>query len=163
MTLNLAYDDLQEGTRFRTRGRTITESDVVSFAAHTGEWHPQHSDAEWAASSQFGERIAHGMMVLSYALGLVDFDPERVVALRRVGDAVFKRPVRLGDTISVDGSVAACSPVSDDAGLVTLALAVVNQRGQAVVRARVDVVWRRHVAPAAPVPEPLDGFVPIPL
>jgi acyl dehydratase len=161
MTLHLPYEDLHEGAQFRTRGRTITESDVVAFAAQTGDWHPQHGDAAWAASSRFGERIAHGMLVLSYAVGLVQFDPERVIALRRVADAVFKRPVRLGDTISVRGSIDSCAPVADHAGLVTLAIRVLNQDGETVVRARVEVVWRRD---ADPIPAAADnGFVPIPL
>lgn len=161
--LSLPYESLEEGARFTTRGRTITESDVVAFAAQTGDWHPQHSDAEWAASSQFGERIAHGMLVLSYAVGLVEFDPERVVALRRVADAVFKRPVRLGDTIRVRGSVDSCTPVSDAAGLVTLGVRVVNQRDELVMRARVEVVWRRDDAPVEVDAVAADGFVPIPL
>ena len=164
MTLNLPYEELHEGARFWTRGRTITESDVVAFAAQTGDWHPQHSDAVWAESSQFGERIAHGMLVLSYAVGLVGFDPERVMALRRISDAVFKRPVRLGDSIHVEGSVVGLSPVSNEAGLVTLALKIVNQDGRMVCRARVEALWRRD---AAPLPEPdapgENGFVPIPL
>ena len=161
--LSLPYESLEEGARFTTRGRTITESDVVAFAAQTGDWHPQHSDAEWAASSQFGERIAHGMLVLSYAVGLVEFDPERVLALRRVADAVFKRPVRLGDTIRVRGSVESCAPVSDVAGLVTLGVRVVNQRDELVMRARVEVVWRRDEAPVDVESVAADGFVPIPL
>jgi 3-hydroxybutyryl-CoA dehydratase len=163
MTFDLPFEALEEGARFTTRGRTITESDVVAFAAQTGDWHPQHSDAEWAASSQFGERIAHGMLVLSYAVGLVHFDPERVLALRRVADAVFKRPVRLGDTIRVRGSVEACAPVSDAAGLVTLSLRVLNQREELVMRARVEVVWRRDEAPVDAESVAADGFVPIPL
>jgi 3-hydroxybutyryl-CoA dehydratase len=164
VTFDLAFEDLHEGARFDTRGRTITESDVVAFAAHTGDWHPQHSDAEWAATSQFGERIAHGMLVLSYAVGLVPFDPERVLALRRVADAVFKRPVRLGDTIRVHGSVDSCAPVSEVAGLVTLGVRVVNQRDELVLRARVEVVWRRDEAPVdAESVAIADDFVPIPL
>src|SRR5436309_5731695 len=143
-TLDLPFERLTEGVTFETRGRTVTESDVVAFAAQTGDWHPQHADAEWARDSAFGERIAHGMLVLSYAVGLVPFEPERVVALRRIGDAVFKRPVRLGDTIRVRGTVTGLQPVSDDAGLVTLAWAIVNQEGSTVLRARVDVVWRRE-------------------
>jgi 3-hydroxybutyryl-CoA dehydratase len=161
--LSLPYESLEEGARFTTRGRTITESDVVAFAAQTGDWHPQHSDAEWAASSQFGERIAHGMLVVSYAVGLVEFDPERVLALRRVADAVFKRPVRLGDTIRVRGSVESCSPVSEAAGLVTLGVRVVNQRDELVLRARVEVVWRRDDAPVDADAVAAEGFVPIPL
>ena len=163
MTFDLAFEALEEGARFTTRGRTITESDVVAFAAQTGDWHPQHSDAEWAATSQFGERIAHGMLVLSYAVGLVEFDPERVLALRRVADAVFKRPVRLGDTIRVRGSVESCAPVSDAAGLVTLGVRVVNQHDELVMRARVEVVWRRDDAPVEADSVATEGFVPIPL
>jgi acyl dehydratase len=161
--LSLPFESLEEGARFTTRGRTITESDVVAFAARTGDWHPQHSDAEWAASSQFGERIAHGMLVLSYAVGLVEFDPERVLALRRVADAVFKRPVRLGDTIRVRGSVESCAPVGEAAGLVTLGVRVVNQRDELVLRARVEVVWRRDDAPVDADAVAAEGFVPIPL
>ena len=163
-TLDLPFERLTEGATFQTRGRTVTESDVVAFAAQTGDWHPQHADAEWARDSAFGERIAHGMLVLSYAVGLVEFDPDRVVALRRVADAVFKRPVRLGDTIRVRGVVTGLDPVSDDAGLVTLAWTIVNQEGKTVVRARVEVVWRRE-SPVAPEPfQPAEnGFVPIPL
>src|SRR3954467_6595109 len=94
ITLSQPFDDLVEGTAFATRGRTVTEADVVAFAAQTADWPPQHTDAAWAADSAFGERIAHGMLVLSYAVGLVPFDPDRVIALRRIGDVVFKRPVR---------------------------------------------------------------------
>src|SRR5258708_229517 len=114
-------------TTFVTRRRTITEADVVAFSAQTGDWHPQHSDATWAAQSPFGERIAHGMLILSYAIGLVPLDPERVMALRRVADAVFKRPVRLGDTIRVRGRIEALQPVSDEAGLAAMTLTIVNQ------------------------------------
>ena len=64
---------------------------MATFAGLTGDMHPQHTDAEWSAQSRFGERIAHGLLVLSCGAGLMPFDPERIVALRRVGDAVFKR------------------------------------------------------------------------
>jgi 3-hydroxybutyryl-CoA dehydratase len=163
--LPVPFDELVEGTRFETRGRTVTEADVVAFAGQTGDWHPQHSDAEWAAQSEFGERIAHGMLVLSYAVGLLAFDPERVLALRRVADAVFKRPVRLGDTVRVRGAVQTCAPVSDEAGLVTLGFQIVNQYDQTVIRARVEVVWRRETTAAVPEMDnvPDNGFVPIPL
>ena len=162
MNLSAPFERLAEGDRFATRGRTVTEADVVAFAAQTGDLHPQHVDAAWAATSPFGERIAHGMLVLSYAVGLVPFDPERVLALRRVGDAVFKRPVRLGDTIRVEGAVLALAEASDGAGLVTLGWRVVDQNGRLVCRARVEVLWRRDDAPAAE-PAASREFVPIPL
>lgn len=162
--LTLPFERLHEGDRFASHGRTVTDADVHAFAAQTGDFHPQHVDAAWAASSPFGERIAHGMLVLSYAVGLVGFDPEQVLALRRVSDAVFKRPVRFGDTIRVEGRVVALSPISDEAGLVTLEMKILNQDDRVVCRARVEALWRREAAPAAdPFAPDSTGFVPIPL
>jgi len=158
------FEQLAAGQAFVSRGRTVTEADVVSFAALTGDWHPQHADASWAAGSIFGERIAHGMLIVSFAVGLVPFDPDRVVALRRIVDATFKRPVRLGDTIHVAGSVAATRELDDETGLVTLSWRVLSQDARLVTRARVEVVWRRDRARLAdPFALDADGFVPIPL
>jgi 3-hydroxybutyryl-CoA dehydratase len=159
MNWSAPFEALEVGQEFTSRGRTVTEADVVAFASLTGDWHPQHSDAEWAAASSFGERIAHGMLVVSLAAGLVPFDPDRVVALRRVSDATFKRPVRFGDTIRVEGRIA---ELSDEAGLVTFAWNVVNQDGRTVCRARVDVLWKRD-APVEAERERDGDFVPIPL
>jgi acyl dehydratase len=145
-----SLDELQPGARFTTRGRTITEADVVAFSGLTGDHHPQHADAEWARESQFGERIAHGLLVLSCAAGLVPFDPDRVVALRRVRSVTFKRPVRLGATIHVDGRIADVSPAGDETGLVAVDLDVLDERDRTVVRGQVEVLWRRgeHAADA---------------
>lgn len=153
MNWNAPFDALEVGQSFTTRGRTVTEADVVGFAALTGDWHPQHADAIWAASSPFGQRIAHGMLVVSLAVGMVPFDPDRVVALRRVGDVVFKRPVRLGETIHVEGRIAELRAVTPDAGLVTWAWSVIGSRGRTACRARVDVLWRSDQAARLPEAE----------
>jgi 3-hydroxybutyryl-CoA dehydratase len=145
------FEEIESGDRFVTRGRTVTEADVVGFANLTGDTHPQHTDAEWAASGLFGERIAHGMLILSFAAGLVPFDPDRVVALRRVGDATFKAPVKLGDTIHVEGSVQDKRELDDQHGLVTCRWKVLNQRGKLVARVSVDAVWKRE--PVAEEPD----------
>jgi 3-hydroxybutyryl-CoA dehydratase len=137
------FDQLEVGQEFQTRGRTVTEADVSAFARLTGDMHPQHTDPQWAARSPFGERIAHGMLVLSCAVGLAPLDPERVLALRGVREMVFKRPVLLGDTIRVRGSVIGLLAVSDEAGLVSCRWAIVNQREQLCARAEVEVLWRR--------------------
>jgi 3-hydroxybutyryl-CoA dehydratase len=156
------FEALEPGQEFTTRGRTVTEADVVGFASLTGDWHPQHSDAEWAAAGPFGERIAHGMLVVSLASGMVPFDPGRVVALRRVCDATFKRPVRFGDTLRVEGRIAELGAGSDEAGLVTFSWNVVNQDGRTVCRARVEVLWRRDGLAEVGTERNAD-FVPIPL
>ena len=145
------FDDLTVGAAFATAARPVTQDDVTAFAALTGDHHPQHVDAQWAATSPFGERIAHGLLVISLAAGLVPFDPERVMALRRVGDVVFKRPVLPGDAIRVTGKIESLRAIDDDAGLVTLAWRVLDQDDKLICKASVDVLWRR------------DTFVPIPL
>jgi 3-hydroxybutyryl-CoA dehydratase len=137
------FDDLVVGQRFQSAERTVTEAEVIGFCALTGDWHPQHWHPEWAARSPFGERIAHGMLILSLAVGLVPLDPERVLALRRVSDVVFKRPVRLGETISVAGELRALAPIDERTGLVDFSWPIRNQTGALVCRARVQVLWSR--------------------
>jgi 3-hydroxybutyryl-CoA dehydratase len=134
---------------FKSRARTITEADVVAFSALTADWHPQHSDAVWASQSAFGERIAHGMLIVSFAVGLVAFDPERVVALRRIRDVVFKRPVRLGDTIHVEGTEAERREVDDEMALVTWNWRIVNQDDELVCRVAIEALVREPAEVAA--------------
>jgi 3-hydroxybutyryl-CoA dehydratase len=145
-------DGLEVGESFTSPGRTITEADVVSFASLTADWHPQHADASWAAGSRFGQRVAHGMLVLSYSVGLVPLDPSRVVALRGVSDVVFKRPVYIGDTIRVEGRVERVKPLDRETGLVDLNWKILNQSGDVVIRASLTVIWRRTEPPEEPEP-----------
>lgn len=142
-TFSSAFDALSEGDRFATGRRDITEADVELFAQLTGDRHPQHTDPEWAASSLFGERVVHGLLVFSCAAGLVPFDPERVIALRAVRNLVFKAPVRLGESISVEGSVLSTTPIDETAGLVGVALRVRGGEGQLILRAALEVIWKR--------------------
>jgi 3-hydroxybutyryl-CoA dehydratase len=148
-TINLSqlfseqFAELGPGQRFTTPGRTITETDVVNFSAMTGDWHPQHNDAEWASKSFFGERVAHGMLVLSYAVALIPFDHERLVGLRRA-EATFKEPVRFGDTIHVEGRVTTKKTIAEEQNLSLMGgvWKVVNQHGKTCVRAHFDIIWR---------------------
>jgi acyl dehydratase len=159
------FDDLRLGDAMESSGRTITEYDLVSFASLTGDWHPQHADAAWAAESPFGRRIAHGMLVISYALGLLPIDPRVVTALRSIDGAVLKRPVGLGDTIRVRAKIAGLRPLADESGLVTLAVRIVNQDSELVARMEIVVLWRRRrsEAPSAAAPSatPDDDLSPI--
>jgi 3-hydroxybutyryl-CoA dehydratase len=154
------FDGLAIGAAMESSGRTVTEHDVVSFAALTGDWHPQHADAEWAAESPFGRRIAHGMLVISYALGLLPIDPRVVLALRSIDSAVLKRPVGLGDTIRVRAKVKRMRPLGEETGLVTLDVRILNQNDELAARMDIVVLWRREPRPAGNPPqsaEALDG------
>jgi 3-hydroxybutyryl-CoA dehydratase len=133
---------LRPGDRFTTDARSVGEDDILAFAALTGDHHPQHTDPQWASDSRFGGQIAHGLLVLSFAVGLMPLDPERVVALRRVRDAVFKQAVSIGDVIRVEGEVAAARPIDDEHELVDVRLRIVNQADRLVVRANVELVCR---------------------
>jgi 3-hydroxybutyryl-CoA dehydratase len=142
------FEQLSEGERFESAERVVRDTDVIVFSALTGDWHPQHCDPQWAAASPFGERIAHGMLVLSLAVGLVPLDPERVIALRRIADVVFKRPVRLEEAIRVSGEITGLHQVDERTGLVDFTWKIRNQAGALVCRAAVQLVWRAD-APAA--------------
>ena len=83
--LGLYFEDFAIGERMVTRGRTITEADLVQFAGLTGDYNPMHTDAHFMGKSQFGQRIAHGMLTLSYAVGQayqLGFMERTVIAFR---------------------------------------------------------------------------------
>jgi 3-hydroxybutyryl-CoA dehydratase len=138
------FETLEIGDQMESAGRTVTEVDIVSFAALTGDWHPQHADAHWAAENGFGGRIAHGMLVISYSLGLLPIDPRVVIALRSMDRAVLKRPVAIGDSIRARARVVDKRPLSGEAGLVTLGIRIVNQDDELVARIEMTVIWRRE-------------------
>ncbi|HEV2999383.1 MAG TPA: MaoC/PaaZ C-terminal domain-containing protein [Solirubrobacteraceae bacterium] len=140
------FDELERGEALDSVTRRVTAGDVLEFAELTGDRHPVHVDPEWAAGSRFGRQIAHGMLVLSMAFGAFPFDGRWVVALRRVRDVTFKRPVAAGTEILVEAAVDALAPVDSGTGLVTFRLTVRDEDGRTCVRGLIDVVWRRGAA-----------------
>jgi acyl dehydratase len=139
---NQGFHALETGAGFETPFRTITEDDVLAFAELTGDANPQHVDAEAALESGFGERVAHGMLVVSFALGMMPKAPVGVV-LRSVRQAVFKRPVPLGTAIRVQAEVLDVKTISEQSGLVRMAVRVRDADDRLVVRMEVDSVWPR--------------------
>ncbi|HEX3239932.1 MAG TPA: MaoC/PaaZ C-terminal domain-containing protein [Solirubrobacterales bacterium] len=155
-SLSRDFDALEVGGRFVSRGRTITETDLVAFSTLTGDFNPLHTDVEWAAASEFNGRIAHGMLLLSYCVGLVPLDPAHVLALRGFERVAFKRPVRIGDTIHVEGVLDSKQELDDASGLASFNWKIVNQRSEVVALVKVRVVWRRAASAAeltVPAPE----------
>lgn len=128
------FDETTVGARHVSRARTITETDVVSFAMFSGDWHPAHTDVTYAESDPvFGGRVAHGALVLSVALGLVTLRPEAMKAFYGIDGLRFVRPTRIGDTLHVETEVVELTPRGPAAGVVTSAFTVVNQDAQPVV------------------------------
>jgi 3-hydroxybutyryl-CoA dehydratase len=148
---NMSVTELPEdgppanGLRITSRSRTVTATDVEAFARLTGDLHPLHLDPEWARSSLFGERIAPGMLVLSFSIALVELDYSRVIALRRLRNVVFKRPTRFGETIHVDALVTSVRPLNEDIALVALRWIVRDSADKTLVRASIEVLWRTRL------------------
>ena len=130
----LAFEDLRVGDEYRSPGRTITEADIVIFAGLSGDYNVIHTDAEHMKSSLYGERIAHGLLVLSIQQGLL----ERAMPARAREVCVgvkwkFKGPVKIGDTLHVRGRIAATADADEPGwGAVTVEREVVNQHGEVV-------------------------------
>ncbi len=131
----LYFEDIEVGRVMITRGRTITESDLVQFAGLTGDYNPMHTDAEYMKQSQFGQRIAHGMLTLSYAVGQayqLGFMERTVIAFRGL-EMKFSLPVFIGDTIHVELTVREKQEMRRlGGGWVTLDVKIVNQNGKTV-------------------------------
>lgn len=99
----LYFEEFEIGDEVVSSGRTITEADVVAFASLSGDWNPMHTDIEYAKTGMFGQRVAHGLLVLSIASGLavrLGFMEETVLAFREL-TWKFSRPVVIGDTVRV--------------------------------------------------------------
>jgi acyl dehydratase len=124
------FDEIEVGERNVTAGRTITEGDIVNFAMFTGDWHPLHTDAEYAKSGPFGERIAHGLLVISVASGLVPLATGPVLAFYGMDKLRFMGATKIGDTIHVETEVLAKEERNESSGLVTSKQVIKNQRGE---------------------------------
>ena len=135
-TIDRWFEDYEIGERRSTIGRTITETDIVLHAGQTGDFFPHHMDAEWAATQPFGQRIAHGTLILSIAVGMTagEINPQ---AMSYGYDRIrFVRPVFIGDTISVAAEITEKrdDPKRPDArGHVHEQVTVQNQRGETVL------------------------------
>lgn len=121
-------DAIAVGDTHVSRARTITETDIVTFAMFTGDWHPIHTDVEYAAADEaFGARIAHGALVISVALGLVTFWPPAMKAFYGIDRLRFVAPTRIGDTLHVATEVTGIDDRGGGTGVVTSSFTVRNQ------------------------------------
>ncbi len=134
------YEDFQVGDMEVTRARTITETDIVNFAAFSGDWYPLHTDIEYARKGPFGERIAHGMLVLSVATGLMPLYEMAIVAFYGMDKVRFTAPTKIGDTIHVELEVIDKQDKGELGGVIALNEAVKNQRGEDVAISTIRIL-----------------------
>ncbi len=143
----LTFEDLQIGDEYTSPGRTVTEADIVIFAGVSGDYNVLHTDAEHMKSSTFGERIAHGLLILSIQHGLLDRGMPARAAERFVGlKWKFKGPIKIGDTIHVRARIVAKKDSDKpDWGVVTVERRVVNQLGEVVQEGETEHLIGRRV------------------
>jgi acyl dehydratase len=135
---SLYFEEFEPGQSITSAARTITEADVVGFAALTGDWTSIHTDAHYAAQHPFGQRVAHGLLGLSIASALaarLGFIEDTVLAFREIGQWKFSLPIYLGDTIHLRATVAGTKPLRRlGGGLVTFKVEILNQDDKIVQR-----------------------------
>lgn len=140
------FEQIEVGERQVTQARAITESDIVNFATLSGDWHPLHTDVEHAEKSAYGERIAHGMLVLSVMTGLVELHADYVLAFYGMDRVRFVRPTKIGDTIHAVTEVTETRERDDRSGIVTLDVSIENQRDETVASATVLMMVAREAS-----------------
>ncbi|MBI3824875.1 MAG: MaoC family dehydratase N-terminal domain-containing protein [Candidatus Rokubacteria bacterium] len=144
------FEDCLVGDRVIGPARTITETDLVQFAGLTGDWNPLHTDAEYARGTEFGDRIAHGMLVLAVASGLLYRAgasaalPQETIAFAGVDRVRFVAPVRIGDTVHVETEVKEVREIDGERGVITASHRVVNERGATVLTFSGKILARRR-------------------
>jgi acyl dehydratase len=150
------YEDYTVGFARRTMGRTITETDIVVHAGQTGDFFPHHMDAEWCATQDFKQRVAHGTLILSIGVGMTasTINPRAMSSgYERVR---FIKPVFIGDTIRVTATITEVRPHPrrDTHGVVVEKVEVINQRDEVVlVCEHLYLVERRMPANATALPQ----------
>jgi len=132
----LYYEDLTVGMRFESPRRTVTEADLVRFAGVSGDFNPLHTDEEFAKTTPFGRRIAHGTLVLAISQGLRQAAGHfhgTLMALLEIRAWRFLKPVFIGDTVGVVTEVSELKATSQpDRGIVVQRIQVTNQRREVV-------------------------------
>lgn len=132
------FDEFEAGQQIVTTGRTITESDIVSFAGLSGDYNQIHTDAEFARTTPFGQRVAHGILGLAIASGLAmrtGVLEGTVIAFREINNWKFTNPIYIGDTIHAVLNVTETKPIPRvGGGSIVIEIVVKNQREEITMK-----------------------------
>lgn len=127
--MSKTFEEIEVG-EWASNTKTVTETDIVLYAGLTGDFNPVHVDAEYAKTTKFGERVAHGTITLGLVAPVIGMQlpGKGCVLLSLTGN--FHLPVKIGDTITARGEI---SEKLTEKKLVKMALSFKNQRGEEVV------------------------------
>ena len=142
----LTFDQFEIGGCYFSQGRTVTEADVVAFAGLSGDFNPLHTNEEFGKSTPFGQRIAHGMLVVAMATGMANwtgvFEGTTIALMEQV--IRYKGAVRFGDTVHLELEVLEKKATSKpDRGVVRFAARMLNQKDEVVVDGEWTLMMKR--------------------
>ena len=130
-------DDFKLGETFVTQGITVTETHLVTWSGLTGDFYPLHVDREYAAKTQFGERLAHGPLIYALAVGLISlsgYGGDAAIAWIGTDNMRMLAPVKIGDTVRVETEILEQKPTKDPKkGTQVWRYSVKNQRNETVM------------------------------
>jgi acyl dehydratase len=141
--IDLPFPDLAVGQKKVSRGRTLTETDVVNFCMLTGNWLELHSNVEFAKHTLYGQRLVQGSLIFSIVNALLPFDPSVVEAFYGVDKLRFLRPTFLNDTLYATSEVIRLKERGEKHGVATSLLSGINQRGETVMSCEFSLLIRK--------------------
>lgn len=151
MSNALYYENVEVGQVWISPARTITETDVINFAAITGDFNPLHVDQLFASGTHFGRRIAHGLLGLSWVAGLGSHSPNmKTVALLSVQQWTFLKPLAFGDTVHVRTEVKDKSMSGRRYGRILWHRSLINQRDEVTQEGIFETVVETKAPPGKP-------------
>lgn len=151
--MGLYFEDFASAAEITTRGRTITEADVVMFAGLTGDFVELHTNEEFAKQTPFGRRVAHGALVFSISIGLstrTNLLDDTLLAFAGVDKLRFVSPAFPGDTIYVTKRMSESKELGPAQGTVVFETRVINQRGEIVLIYFDKMLLKRRPEPVRP-------------
>ena len=137
------FSELTLGERKLSTGRTITETDVVHFCMLTGNWLELHSNAEFARSTRYGQRLVQGGLVFVITNALLGFDPQLIEAFYGTDKLRFLKPTFINDTLYAKSEIIELRDKVDSFGVVCVQLEGINQREETVMRCELSLAVRK--------------------
>jgi acyl dehydratase len=141
------FEDVEVGARFVVSGRTVTEQDLLGFAEISGDRHPVHVDADWAARSPFGQRIAHGPLGIAWSIGLfgrIEAFRETALAMTDVSEWHFRRPIHLGDELTLEVTIEGKRTTRSGRGIVERRMRLLKADGTVAQEGRSGLLIARR-------------------